>query len=293
MPSLTQMSKKQLLEKALEHAVEGDNVEKMKRKDLIGFINHVNDPTPSMGLAVDVEAEIKYPPVTITLDVPDDIQHTSGFLQVIETKPYPKMGEEGWTDYVLSLLRKDEMQDGNPTLFGLRRIAQQLISPIVECRTLVKQIPNPTNNFTATVVVEVTFCVTKYKSVQIWSGAADVSKANCMEEYAKHPTATAESRAEGRALRKALGINVHTVDEVGISPVDVNDDGLISANQVSSIDMMATTRLNISVLALLSSLGISDRATDELTVKEGIQVLGALQEFFNNPESIPEEIKDD
>lgn len=278
MPSLTQMNKKQLIEEAATLGVFIKDP-KMKRKELMEIIRLNKNPAI---------VEINTPSQTVTLQAPTDVMATSGYLQVIDIKPYPKIGEEGWTEHVLTLCRKDEMQDGNPTLFGLRRIAQQLISPIVECRTLVKQIPNPTNNFTATVVVEITF-----KDGQIWSGAADVSKANCMEEYARHPTATAESRAEGRALRKALGINVHTVDEVGISPVDVNDDGLISSNQVSSIDMMATKRLNISVSALLCSLGISDRATDELTVKEGIQVLGALQEFFNNPDNIPEEIKDD
>lgn len=262
MPSLTQMNKKQLIEEARKLGI--DYIKKPMKKIIIEDIklkNSANDCENMENQCISLN---------------------------IEKNTVPKMGEEGWTDYVLGLLRKDEMQDGNPTLFGLRRIAQQLISPIVEYRTLVKQIPNPTNNFTSTVVVEITF-----KDGQLWSGAADVSKLNCMEEYAKHPTATAESRAEGRALRKALGINVHTVDEVGISPIDVNDDGLISSNQVSSIDMMATTRLKISVPALLSSLGITDRATDELTVKEGIQVLGALQEFFNNPESIPEGIKND
>ena len=263
MPSLTQMNKKQLIEEAKKIGIEDEEIGKPKRKELIEMIRNFKDSI-ACGPSIDEASD----------------------LIVI-----PKMGDENWTEHVLSLCRKDEMQDGNPTLFGLRRIAQQLISRIVECRTLVKQIPNPTNNFTSTVVVEVTF--TNYGGGKggLWSGAADVSKDNCMEEYAKHPTATAESRAEGRALRKALGINVHTVDEVGISPVDVNDDGLISSNQVSSIDMMATTRLNISISALLSSLGITDRATDELTVKEGIQVLGKLQDFFNNPESIPQEIK--
>lgn len=287
MPSLTQMNKKQLIKEAKKIGIEDEEIGKPKRKELIEMIRNFNKSI-ACGPSIDEKSEIK----TVTLE-PSDVQYTSGYLQAMDTKVYPKMGEEGWTDYVLGLLRKDEMQDGNPTLFGLRRIAQQLISPIVECRTLVKQIPNPTNNFTSTVVVEVTF--TNYGGGKggLWSGAADVSPANCMEEYARHPTATAESRAEGRALRKALGINVHTVDEVGISPVDVNDDGLISSNQVSSIDMMAATRLNISVSALLNNLGITDRATDELTVKEGIQVLGALQEFFKNPKNIPEDIKND
>ncbi len=286
MPSLTQMNKKQLIEEAKKIGIEDEEIGKPKRKELIEMIRNFNDSI-ACGPSIDKKTKIEHISGATSHDQ-DTITCTSGYVQVIDMKLNPKMGEEGWTDYVLGLLRKDEMQDGNPTLFGLRRIAQQLIHPIKECRTLVKQIPNPTNNFTSTVVVEITF-----KDGQLWSGAADVSKANCMEEYARHPTATAESRAEGRALRKALGINVHTVDEVGISPVDVNDDGLISSNQVSSIDMMATTRLNISVPALLNSLGISDRVTDELTVKEGIQVLGALQEFFNNPESIPERIKND
>jgi len=259
MPSLTQMNKKQLIEEAVKCGVEDEkSLKKIKRKELIDIVRSLGQ-TKIINTNAELEAT-----VTVT----------------------PKMGDEGWTDYVLSLLRKNEMQDGNPTLFGLRRIAQKLINPIVECRTDIKQIPNPANNHTATVVVSVKFA---YGS--IWYGAADVSKLNCMEEYARHPTATAESRAEGRALRKALGINVHTVDEVGLDPIDTNDDGVISTNQVSSIDAMANKRLNISIGAFLSSLGIKDRATNELTVKEGIQVLSKLQGFLNEPESIPEEIK--
>ena len=268
MPSLTQMNKKQLIEKLTDTLKDKEECKhfinelpNMKRKELISLIRD------------DVKTVSKSMPAEQGAVIHVDLS-------------IPKMGDEGWTDYVLSLLRKNEMQDGNPTLFGLRRIAQKLLSSILECRTDIKQIPNPANNHTATVVVSV-----KFAHGSVWYGAADVSKLNCMEEYAKHPTATAESRAEGRALRKALGINVHTADEVGLDPIDTNDDGLISTNQVSSIDAMANKRLNISIGALLSSLGIKDRATNELTVEEGIQVLSKLQGFLNEPESIPEEIK--
>jgi hypothetical protein len=255
MPSLTQMKKKQLIEEVKKVGIKDEqSVAKMKRTELIEVIRNFKKPT----VAADVNEQVK-PTV----------------------KVIPMMGDEGWTDYVLSLLRENEMQDGNPTLFGLRRIAQKLIGPIVSCRTEVKQIPNPQNNFTSTVIVAVTFRHKQLEGIVYdpsWYGAADVSALNCMEEYAKHPTATAESRAEGRALRKALGINVHTVDEVGLDPVDTSDDGPI---------------LNINLSAFLAYMGIDDRALDELTVKEGIQALSKLQEFSNEPDTIPQEMKND
>ncbi len=258
MPSLTQMNKKQLIEEAIKRGVEDENsLKKIKRKELIDIVRSL----------------ATHP------DQTKAILNTNAELEVT-----PKMGDEGWTDYVLSLLRKNEMQDGNPTLFGLRRIAQKLLSNIVECRTDIKQIPNPGNNYTATVVVSVKF---SYGST--WYGAADVSSLNCMEEYAKHPTATAESRAEGRALRKALGINVHTVDEVGLDPVDTHDNSPASTNQMSAINS-TLGRLNIYTSRLLALLKINKDSVESLSVKEGIQVLSKLQEFLNNPESIPGEI---
>lgn len=263
MPSLTQMNKKQLVKRAKDVGIEQDNFDRFKRKEMINFIRRYEKP-----ISETIPAK-KCSVINIDLSI-------------------PKMGDENWTDHVLGLLRKDELQDGNPTLFGLRRIAQQLIGPIMSSRTDVKQIPNPGNNYTATVVVSVLF-----KDDSSWYGASDVSKLNCMEEYAKHPTATAESRAEGRALRKALGINVHTVDEVGLDPIDTSENGLISSNQVSAIETMANKRLNISISELLCSFNIKDRALDELTIREGIQILSKLQEFLNEPNNIPKEMKNE
>jgi len=274
MPSLTQMNKKQLVEEAKKVGIRQDDFDRFKRKDMINFIRRFKEDAKLL-----VGQKSKKPTPTVG---------TVGCSELVKVKSTPKMGDENWTNYVLDLLRKDELQDGNPTLFGLRRIAQQLIGPIISSRTDVKQIPNPGNNFTATVVVSVLF-----KDHSSWYGAADVSKLNCMEEYAKHPTATAESRAEGRALRKALGINVHTVDEVGLDPVDTSENGPISSNQVSAIETMANKRLNISIPGLLCLFNIKDKTLNELTIKEGIRVLCKLQEFLNEPDNIPKEMKNE
>jgi hypothetical protein len=50
-----------------------------------------------------------------------------------------------------------------------------------------------------------------------WVGAADCNYQNTNETFRAYPTAVAESRAEARCLRKALGIRILSSEEIGLS----------------------------------------------------------------------------
>ena len=121
----------------------------------------------------------------------------------------PDINSAEWTSYVLGLLNDDEKISGNPTTDGLRRIFEIALDCVVtSADSSVIQAPSPENEKRATVVHSISYVIKnipedqqelKFRSV---SGAADVYWGNCDKIYRNHPVAVAETRAEGRALRR-------------------------------------------------------------------------------------------
>lgn len=129
--------------------------------------------------------------------------------EVLDGPTIPTMDSPEWADYVLSQLRNDEMDQGNPTCDGLRRVTEYLIGPIVGRDVRIHQSPNKDNYGTATVVCSVKVLnnipdhILYGREIQE-EDAADVNKYNTQKPFCLHPTATATTRAEARALRKIL-----------------------------------------------------------------------------------------
>lgn len=205
-----------------------------------------------------------------------------------------------WTDHVLDSLSEDEKIKGNPTTDGLRRIFETVLDCVViDSSSSVLQSPDMNNEKRATVVHSLTYVLNdsslapeiKKRTV---NGAADVYWGNCDKIFRNHPVAVAETRAEGRALRRALKLRKVVAAEELAEEIEDNPDshtiGMISNNQINFIDVLSR-RLDINVLEILKSMNIENNDINSLTHSDAVDIIRKLSGYQQNIDSIPEDIK--
>jgi hypothetical protein len=202
-----------------------------------------------------------------------------------------------WTDYVLSLLNDDEKINGNPTTDGLRRIFETVLDCVViNANPSVVQSPDLANERRATVVYTMDYVlndesmpeILKHRSV---SAAADVYWGNCDKVFRNHPVAVAETRAEGRALRKALKLRkVVTADEIAKEVVDHDNDNTntINNSQLNFFDVFGK-RLNVNIKKLLDHLAINSSNIYNISYDDAVKTITTLSSYQQN-NSIPQEL---
>lgn len=214
-----------------------------------------------------------------------------------EVKPSPNDTE--WNDYVLGLLSDDEKIDGNPTTDGLRRIFEiALDCVVISSVSDVVQSPEPNNEKRATVVHSLTYILNnpnlqpelKERSV---NGAADVYWGNCDKLYRNHPVAVAETRAEGRALRRGLRLRKVVAAEEIAKDIEDGVDGdsvnKISSNQINFIDVLAK-RLNVNIKNLIQDSNIEYEDIFKLTHDQAVLIIRKLSSLQQNIEDIAEHL---
>lgn len=217
-------------------------------------------------------------------------------MPVEESTEVPTMTSPHWNDYVLSKFTPEELFDGNPTVDGLRRVAELLIGPVVESKTKVVQAPGNDNEGRATVVATVTFLkkIEDYEGPVTYSGAADAYHGNIQPGFERYPVALAETRAEGRAYRKALRLRNIAAEEAGVdmTPKTTDNSAIVSplnSAQQTMIKMLAKGK-NINVEKLLKSLdelgSISYNDSKYLSENDGRVVIQALN-AINNGSVVP------
>ncbi len=199
-----------------------------------------------------------------------------------------------WHDHVMKHFVEDELLDGNPTVDGLRRVAELLIGEITSIDTYIAQCPKLDNEYRATTKVTIRFIDDQY-----YSGAADVHLGNSASPYSKHPIALAETRAEGRALRRALRLRKvvaaeelvdDTTSENTVIPENITD------TQINFIEIMCSgERLNINIEKMINKhkdyKSIRSLSHDD-SLKIQSQLLSYQQELSlqGKSPSIPEDI---
>jgi hypothetical protein len=202
-----------------------------------------------------------------------------------------------WNDYVLGLLNDDEKIEGNPTTDGLRRIFEMAMEcEIISSISDVVQSPNIDNEKRATVVHKLSYILNmdKSKTLRTVSGAADVYWGNCDKIYRSHPVAVAETRAEGRSLRRGLRLRkIVTADEIA-KEIEDNPDGdsvsKISSNQINFIDVLAK-RLDINMEKLLIASGHTDKNIYNIEHSVAVDIIKNLSSYQQNISNIPEDLK--
>lgn len=135
----------------------------------------------------------------------------------VDTKVKDRIVTEGpnptspdWNDYVLSLFDESELYDGRPLCAGLRRVAELVMGRIVSSRPTQVFAPQSGDEIgRATVIWEIVF-----EDGSLFSDVADCWEGNTDDAFCVFNTATAATRAEGRALRKALRLKTVAAEEM-------------------------------------------------------------------------------
>lgn len=195
-----------------------------------------------------------------------------------------------WTDYVLGLLSPDkEMDKGNPKTDGLRRIATKIFGDF-SITTNVVEPPNINNSYRASVVVSL-----ELKNGLRYDGAADVYSGNTDKKFAVHALATAETRAEGRALRKALRLTkVLAAEELLNADVDeptgLESNSAMPTGMLSSLEVVANKH-SIDLLRTAQFHKMNVNSTLELTQEQGKELMLILGKYGRKELEIPNEIR--
>ena len=231
------------------------------------------------------------------LDVENDVPEST----------IPSYGSPEWNDYVMDKFDRRELIDGNPICAGLRRVAEELLGDIVSSRpSQVFPATDSNGPGRATVVFEVVFNWMNSGALRTFADVADVWHGNTDDLFCAHPVATASTRAEGRALRKALKVKCLAAEEltrkkdveavvkqtIKIEPSTSGEwEGadLISTPQLNFIDGKCK-QLDINVIKFINSGEKQYPSINEVSKKTASQMLYTLNTYQVKTKNIPSDI---
>ncbi len=170
----------------------------------------------------------------VVMDVEDEAIHSDEAVESSEVKPQ----SPGWSEYVLDHLDDGELRDGNPTVDGLRRVTEEVFGDILTSSSHIYN--HDTSRGVCT--IKHTLQIRKHGTGDIITvdGCVDVNKSNIPHPFNQHLVATADTRAEGKAIRRALKIRVVTAEEMQNSDEDdllaaeenITDQQILAINQM-------------------------------------------------------------
>lgn len=216
----------------------------------------------------------------------------------VDDEVIPAFDSPEWHEYVMKQFQPDEIVEGNPTTEGLRRVVGILLGDIIESSARSVSYPNAENGYGATVEHTV---VINWKNSDGYGGGdirrfteiADVNVRNCDNVFLQYASATASTRAEGRALRKALKLkHVIASEEINQTPPELqtNEAAPISATQITIIKSMCQ-RNKIDVNKFINIGSTKYDSIEEVPYEKAIKMIGHLNEYTNNKDKIPSNIK--
>lgn len=253
----------------IDNNVKGLNsMNKAELEELYSNLSTVFDTKPIATLEKDV--------------VPEDIQKQT------EDQESPNICDPEWTDWVLSQMEDYEKEGGNPKVDGLRRIANKYLG-FFSCETKVHQTPDNSNGGRATITVNLYFPDRGLS----YTGAADVYSGNTNKDFARHAVATAETRAEGRALKRALCLTkVISAEEVYDKNLSELSDGNAKAGDamIKGFQMQAQKQgIDPFKLAVYNEIEIED--VKQLTRSQVQHLSAKVSMYHRGEEDVPEGIK--
>lgn len=206
--------------------------------------------------------------------------------------------QNNFTQKVLSFLRPDEVVDGHPSCDGLRRAFENLFGSIIESCGKIVQAPNAENNDRAAVEFRIKFIKNGEDFTRMVGDGADVCWVNTKKPFSNYPVATAMTVAEGRCLRKAMGLKLITMEEL-IAPTGeeaevsslINDSHAKIQEQHKNTILRLCERLGISIDKMLSFYDdVKAKTISDCTAFEGKFLINLLNKFSQKILVPPSEI---
>ena len=236
---------------------------------------------------------------TVELQTPENTD-TSTKDVIASNAPHPTSPE--WNDYVMEMFQDSELIDGNPLVHGLRRVSELVIGTIVYSGpTQVFPVQESDHHGRATVVFTVEF-----DNGMRYSEVADCWEGNTDDMFCAYAVATASTRAEARALRKALKIRTVAAEELtkkntaeivknashsaskSSSDGDFNEDSRMSDAQYNFIDVKCR-QLSVSGEDLFKQI-FSVNPGRKVSKKVASDIIDQLNEYQRDKSTIPENI---
>jgi hypothetical protein len=212
----------------------------------------------------------------------------------------PSMLSKEWHDFAMQLFSEDELVDGHPLVAGLRRVAELVIGQVVfSGPTQVFPVQTPDHHGRATVVFTVTFA-----NGSTYSEVADAWEGNTDDMFCAYAVAIASTRAEARALRKALKIKGVAAEELTKKDTakivrdiskqktstsgDYDDQGRMSDAQYNFIDIKCK-QLNINGAKLFKEVFKVD-SNKKISKKVASDIIDRLNEYQRDKNTIPSDL---
>ena len=205
-----------------------------------------------------------------------------------ELPTHPKEHDPEWSEYLLDQLSDNELINGAPTVDGLRRITEKCFGEIIGSRSEIIDTPTAQNNQRCT--IKHTLTIAKYGTAHsiVVDGCVDVLYHKTPYPFKDHLIATADTRAEGKALRRALKIRVVTAEELQNEDEQeaLSSDELVNDQQILAINQLCK-RLDVSVVPFVTGEYKKTKTINELRNLEARLLISKLSEFQRTPDDIP------
>ena len=299
------MTYNKLSVKELKKILEEDNCAipaGAKKKDLVDLVEAVMAKDEDfVTMQITNEEDIFDAPEEESQEGPATIQEDVG-----QSENRPSMFSDEWNEFVMAHFHRNELIDGNPICAGLRRVAEYLLGDIIESGP--EQVFPATDGSgpdRATVVFKVVFDWMNSGQQRVFKEVADVWHGNTDDLFCAHPVATASTRAEGRALRKALKLRCLAAEELAKKDIvsivqesvkktptsgEYEADTSISSQQIQFIDNKCST-LDIDAFAFINMGNSSFSSVSEVTKDSAKKMIKVLNNYQNNSGDIPSSIR--
>lgn len=225
--------------------------------------------------------------------------NTNTSVKNVVVENMPSMLSAEWHDYAMTLFHSSELVDGHPLVAGLRRVAEVVLGPIIfSGPTQVFPVQREDHHGRATVVFTVRFA-----NGMEYAEVADSWEGNTDDMFCAFAVAIASTRAEARALRKALKIKGVAAEELTkkdtakivrdissaktSSEGEYNEQSRMSDAQHNFIDVKCK-QLNIDGQKLFKQFRVD--SGQKVSKKVASDIIDALNDYQRDKNLIPKDI---